>query len=153
MTWNVRQVTAVAGLLLTLSGSVALAGVYADDLSKCLVSSTASKDKTGLVRWIFATAALHPDVASIASVSSNQREEMTRTVGALFERLLTVSCRAQYRDATKYEGDQALNVSFQVLGQVAMRDLMGHAAVAKGMGELDAFVDKEKLKAAAQSTE
>jgi len=34
-----------------------------------------------------------------------------------------------------------------------MRELLGHPAVAKGMGELDAFVDKEKLKAATQSTE
>ena len=136
-----------------MSGSAALAGPYADDLSKCLVSSTTSKDKTDLVRWLFATAALHPDVASIASVSANQRTEMTRTVGATFERLLTVACRTPYRDAVKYEGDQALVTGFQVLGGVAMRELMGHSAVAKGMSELDTYVDKDKLKAVTQPTE
>ena len=36
------------------------AGVFSDDLSKCLVASTTTRDQTDLVRWIFATAALHP---------------------------------------------------------------------------------------------
>jgi len=153
VTRNIGRFGIAVAILSVMSGSAALAGPYADDLSKCLVSSTTSKDKTDMVRWLFATAALHPDVASIASVSANQRVEMTRAVGATFERLLTVACRTQYRDAVKYEGDQALVTAFQILGGVAMRELMGHSAVAKGMGELDTYVDKDKLKAATQSTE
>ena len=46
------------------------AGIYADDLAKCLVASTTTRDQTDLVRWIFATAALHPGVSSIAAVSA-----------------------------------------------------------------------------------
>jgi len=116
-----------------------------------MVSATTTKDQTDLVRWIFATAALHPEVATIASVSDEQRADMTRVVGQLFERLLTESCRAQFRDAAKYEGQHALELSFSVLGQVAMRALMEHPAVAKGFGELDTIVSKEKLEAAVQS--
>ena len=126
----------------------AVAGPYADDLSKCLVKSTTAKDQTDLVRWIFAGAALHPDVSSIAAVSDKQRTEMTRTIGQLLERLLTESCRTQYRDAMKYEGSQTLATSFGVLGQVAMKSLMENPAVAKGFSELATAVNQEKLKAA-----
>jgi len=122
-------------------------------LSKCLVKSTTEKDKTDLVRWIFAAVSVHPDVSGLVSVTDAQRTEMTRSVGELFERLLTKSCREQFRDATKYEGDQTLVTSFSVLGQVAMRGLMEHPTVTKGLGELDAFVDKDKLKAALQPDE
>jgi hypothetical protein len=134
-------------LLASLSGSPALAGPYADDLSKCLVSSTTDKDQTDLVRWLFAAAALHPDVSSIAAVSDQQRSEMGRTVGQLFERLLTESCRAQFRDAMKYEGSQTIEVSFSVLGEVAMRNLIQDPAVSKAIGELETFVNQEKLQA------
>jgi len=150
---RLRDISGIAVAMVMTFTSGAVAGPYADDLSKCLVSSTTSKDKTDLVRWIFATAALHPDVSSIAAVTGDQRAELTHTVGALYERLLTVDCRRQYRDAVKFEGDQALTASFQVLGGVAMRELLGHQAVTMGMNELDAAVDKEKLKAARESAE
>jgi hypothetical protein len=141
------RVFAAAFLIAMFFCSTAQAGVYADDLAKCLVSSTTTKDKTDLVRWMFATAALHPDVSSIASVSAEQRTAMTRSAAQLFERLLTESCRAQFRDAVKYEGAQTLVGSFQVLGGVAMRALMEDPAVAKGFQELDSFVSKEKINA------
>ena len=124
------------------------AGPYADDLSKCLVKSATDKDKTDLVRWVFAATALHPDVSSLVAVSDKQRTAMTRSVGALFERLLTKDCRPQYRDAMNYEGEQTLIVSFGVLGEVAMKGLMEHPAVNQGIAELDDFVSKDELMAA-----
>ncbi len=137
----------LALVLVAVSAGPVLAGPYGDELSKCLVSSTTEKDKTDLVRWIFAATSLHPDVSGIIALTDAQRTEMTRLVGQLFERLLTESCRTQYRDAMLYEGNSTLETSFAVLGQVAMRRLMEHPAVAKGLGELQNFVDQEKLKA------
>ena len=99
---------------------------------------------------MFATAALHPAVSSISSVSAEQRTEITRSAGQIFERLLPESCRTQVRDAVKYEGAQTLVGSFQVLGGVAMRTLMEDPAVAKGFEQLNSFVSKEKIKAAIQ---
>jgi len=146
-----ERVVRIGTMIVLLAGLGALhavAGPYGDDLSKCLVKSATAKDQTDLVRWIFAAAALHPDVSSIAAVSDKQRTEMTRTIGQLLERLLTESCRTQYRDAMKYEGNQTLVTSFGVLGQVAMKSLMENPAVAKGFGELETAVSQEKLKAA-----
>lgn len=145
----VQLVLAVLALVLA-PVSPAAAGAYSDDLAKCLVASTTPKDQTDLVRWIFATAALHPEVASIAAVSAEQRTAMTRAVGELFERLLTESCRKQFSAAIQYEGNQTIESAFQVLGQVAMRALMANPAVAKGFDEIDGYIHKDKIEAAAK---
>jgi hypothetical protein len=136
-----------------LVGSAAHAGLYSDALAKCLVSATSKKDKTDLIRWIFASAAAHPDVSDIACLDGKQRTGMVRMAGELFERLLTVSCRKEFREAVKYEGNSAIESSFTVVGQVAMRDLLADPEVAKVLGELGSFVSQDKLKAALEEKE
>lgn len=49
-----------AGLAFSLP---AHAGLYADDLSRCLVDKTTTEDKNTLVRWVISTTTLHPAVA------------------------------------------------------------------------------------------
>ena len=139
--------TMLVGGLLCVQPTTVQAGVYSDDLAKCLVNKTTQKDQTDLLRWMFAAVALHPEVSDIVMLSEPKRAEMTKTVGKLFERLLTESCPAQFRDATNYEGAEAISAGFQVLGQVAMRGLMGHPEVQKGLADLDTVVSKEKLQA------
>ena len=121
------------------------AGVYSDDMTKCLVASTSQQDKVALVRWIFATAALHPEVASIANISASERESLNRSMGALVEKLLTQTCRKQTMDAIKYEGPVAFQQSFNVLGQVAMRELMDNKEVSASAGAFAQYMDKKKL--------
>lgn len=132
---------------LALATQSAKAGLYSDEMARCLVASTSASDKTNLVRWIFANAALHPDVANIAVTTAEQRTSMNRATGEMIERLLTVACRKQTGEALRYEGAAAIQTSFQVLGQVAMGTLMSHPAVAQGFGELSKFVDQGKIDA------
>lgn len=141
-----KLTSTLAGLLLFVLSAPVRAGLYSDDMAKCLVASTSDKDKTELVRWIFANAALHPDVASIASISNDQRAALNRATADLLERLLTVTCRKQTKEALKYEGPIAIQLSFRVLGQVAGQALMSNPAVAKGFGEVNRLLDVEKLK-------
>lgn len=135
-------------LAFVLAGTAPLvhAGLYADDMGRCLVSATSAKDKTDLVRWIFANSALHPEVASIASLSTEQRDAISKVAGALLQRLLTQDCRKQTQEALKYEGGIAMQLAFQVLGQVAMAELMSNAAVNKGFADLRRFLDETKLR-------
>ncbi len=121
------------------------AGVYSDDMAKCLVASTSVKDKTDLVRWIFANAALHPDVTGISSISPASRDDMNRTTAVLLERLLTEACRKQTQEAVRYEGPIAIQLSFQVLGQVAMKELMSNKAVSAGFEAFVKYLDKAKI--------
>jgi hypothetical protein len=126
------------------------AGVYADTMGKCLVSAASDKDKTDLVRWMFSNAALHPEVAQIASITSQQRDSIDKTAGALMERLLTVDCKKESGEALKYEGAIAMQLSFQILGQVASAGLMTHPAVGQGFARVAQFLDQSKLEALAK---
>ena len=62
-------VVTLALCLPLLSSPSAVAGVYADELAKCLVRSTTDADKTYLVRWLF------------ASVSTRKRTEPVTGIG------------------------------------------------------------------------
>jgi len=143
---QMRRFLLALPLLATCIGA-AHAGLYSDDMAKCLVASTSQEDKVALVRWVFATAALHPKVASFVNVSAAQREKLNRDMGALVEKLLTETCRKQTQDAVKYEGALAVQQSFNVLGQVAMMELMSDKAVSEGVDAFAQYIDKKKLEA------
>jgi hypothetical protein len=133
---------AVAGVLGSVS---ACAGPYSDDLSRCLVRSTGDAEKRTLVKWIFAAVALHPEVADISSVTPAQRTEMTRNTAKIFEKLLTDSCRTEVQQAVQYEGPQTIGSSFQVLGQVAARELFSNPNVAANMADLGKYIDQKRI--------
>ena len=144
----VRTLAMVALILLAgLPSPVAQAGVYTDDLSKCLVKSSNGADRSVLVQWIFSALSLHPAVQPLASITTEQRDAFNERVAALFSRLLVDDCRKEAIDALKYEGSAAFDASFQVLGQVASRDLMTEPHVATGLsGQIAYYLAKnEKL--------
>lgn len=136
----------LSGLMLSQS---AFAGLYADDLSKCLVASTTQQDRMALVRWLFSAASLHPAVKSIVTVSEKQLDESTKQTAQLFMRLLTVSCKPQAEKALQYEGPVTIELSFRVLGQVAGRELFTSPEVAVAMSKLQKYVDQKKIAALA----
>ena len=127
------------------SASAAHAGIYTDDLSKCLVKSTSETDRTALIVWIFAAMADHPAVKSLATVSPAQHDVANQQAGVLLERLLLTDCRSQTVDAMRYEGSTALQGSFGVLGQVAMAGLMQNKAVADDIAGIAKSVDVSKF--------
>ncbi|HYV17990.1 MAG TPA: hypothetical protein VFC25_03040 [Verrucomicrobiae bacterium] len=141
---------ALLGLVLAAAGRTpAQAGQYADQLTKCLVDSTTDEDKAGLARWIFASAAQNPNVADLAAVTDEQRTEMSKSVAAIFERVLTQDCRTQFRDAKKNEGENMLSMSFGTLVQVAMGNLIDNPAVSGALGGIDKELNKQKFAEAA----
>jgi len=133
---------------LFLLASPAVAGPYSDDLAKCLVASTTSEEKTLLVQWMFATMSLHPKVKHLTNVSPAERTRLNRRVAVLFESLLTRSCLGEAREALKNEGVATFEASFNVLGQVAGRELATSPDVAAGFAELNKFVDAQKVQRA-----
>jgi len=115
-------------------------------MGQCLVSSTSAQEKTALVRWVFANAALHPQVSSIADVTEQDKAAMDRKMAALVEKLVTDDCREETKQAVQYEGGQtAFRTSFQILGKVAMRELMNNPEVRDGFQSFSQYMDKKKL--------
>jgi len=137
-----RAIVICATLLAAISAE---AGVYSDDMSRCLVERTSKEERMALVRWMFVAASAHPAVADIAKVGSDELDKSNKMLGELLTTLLTDRCKEESKKAVKYEGPAAIQLGFQVLGQVAGSDLFASPEVAKGMAGLEKYVDKQKL--------
>jgi hypothetical protein len=134
-------------LMAVCAAPSAMAGIYTDDLSKCLVSSTTKEDRISLVRWMFTAAAHHPAVKPIATISAAQQDDADKTMGMLLTRLLTESCRTETQKAVQYEGAGAFRSSFEVLGKVAGQELFTSPEVTASLTGLQKYVDEAKIRA------
>lgn len=124
------------------------AGPFTDDMAKCLVKNTTQGDKEALIKWIYAAMSAHPSVKALSNVSTKQGESLNKGAADLMMELLTQRCKVETQQAIKNEGETAIRASFQILGQVAMQDLMGNPAVTKYIGGITTFVDKKSLEEA-----
>ncbi len=111
-----RVFAACVAASLALPAQHARAGVYADDLGKCLVSSTSDADKALLVKWIFSAIALQRDIAPYTRMPAEVRTDINKQTAGLYMRLLTETCRSQTATAFKYEGQAAIASAFQGSG-------------------------------------
>lgn len=121
---------------------IASAGVYTDEMTKCLVSSATPADNETLVKWVFAALSAHPAVKPMTTVTQAQREEYSRAAVRLMERLLLQDCRKQSIMAIKVDGSSAVEGSFGVLGQVAFRGLMSDPGTMANISGLATYVDR-----------
>jgi hypothetical protein len=144
-----RKVKVLTGIVFSCIAMGAHAGIYADDLSKCLVESTTKDDRVSLIRWIFAAISKHPAVSSLTRVTDSDIDKANAATGALFMKLLTQTCADATKKALKYEGAASIQLSFQILGQVAMGDMMSDPSVGGAIAGLEKFVDEEKIQALA----
>lgn len=131
-------------LVLSFTGP-SYAGVYSDDLARCLVESSTPSHKSALVKWMFTAMALHPDVASMASISAQQRYEVNKAASEMFVTLMTDKCLSQAKKVIQYEGALAIQQGFNVFGQVAGQELFNNPNVAQGLADLEQHMDSEKL--------
>ena len=144
-----KTLTAAAACLGVFYGSAAMAGVFADDLGKCLVNSTSKDDRTNLIRWLFVAASHHPAVKPIASVSPAQQDESDKLMGTLLMKLLTESCKGETQKALQTEGSGTIQFAFEVLGRVAGQELFSSPEVTSNLKGLAKYIDPEKIKALA----
>jgi hypothetical protein len=141
-----KRILAAAALLAgVLAANGAAAGVFTDDLSRCIVASASPADQTRLMQWMFALMALNPTVKPNAAITDAQRKAIDQGAGALMQRLLTVDCRKETVAALKNEGPPAIEASFRVLGEVAVRGLMSDPSVASGVQAFANYMDQDKL--------
>ena len=139
--------------LLLAIAPLAHAGPFTDTLSTCLVKKTTEKERTVLVRWIFAAASHHPDVKDLVAVSKDEEERLSKSMAELFMVLMTERCVSETSDAMRYEGSAAIEAGFSTLGQIAGAGLMSHPAVAEFTGRMAQYLDQEKLDKLKQVTE
>ena len=121
------------------------AGVYTDDLSRCIVENTDKEDRITFVKWMFSAMAKHPAVKTFVSASEEQADVIDKNMAELFMSLLVEDCKEKAQKAIQYEGRVAMETAFQVLGQVAARDLLSDPDVLKSLSGMEKYIDLEKL--------
>jgi hypothetical protein len=134
----------VLGLFLLIAQPIA-AGVYGDELAKCLVRSTTDADKIYLARWRFATIAAHPEVRSMASITVEERDELSAGAATLFQNLLIDTCGSEAKEAVQYEGQATIEAALSAFGSIATHGLMAHPDVTAFLSTLEEHLDQEKL--------
>lgn len=147
---KIRRLSAIAALVAMFYGSAAAAGVFADDLGRCLVNSTSKDDRASLIRWLFVAASQHPAVKPIAFVTPAQQNESDKQMGTLFMKLLTESCKSEAQKALQTEGPATMQYAFEVLGKVAGQELFTSPEVAGNLKGLAKYIDMDKIKALSQ---
>jgi hypothetical protein len=140
---------AALGAAAVATASPAAAGVYGDDLAKCLVDATSPRDQKNFMIWMYLALSLHPDVTKYVKVTPQDREAQDKIVAGLFERLMTVDCRTQTVKALKYEGTNTIEAAFTIFGQAAARGLLSDPAVNAGMENMATQIDTSKFEALA----
>lgn len=143
------KIQLVAKSILLLLGmfvaAPASASSFSDTLSKCLVDKTNDADKSALIQWIFSAVSVGPAAQSLANVTPAQRIEFNKATAHLFTRLLTVDCRAETIDALKFDGQSAIEVSFGMLGKVAIQGMMSDPKVNAELEQMGTFVDENAV--------
>jgi hypothetical protein len=131
-------------LMLGFSASPSAAGIYSDDLAKCMVSSATDSDKVELMRWVFSAFTANPSIKEMSSVTDEQQKVIDKDIAGLFTRLLLVDCHKEAVAAIKNEGANALEGSFNVLGQVAARSLATDPKTSSRLTAFAAYLDQDK---------
>lgn len=121
------------------------AGADADELGQCLIRSTTPADRKVLTQWAFATLALDPDVASMATIGPAQRDTINRRAGDVVTAMLADACPAQAQRAFASGGPEAIQTAFETWGQWAVTGLVSEPHVMQGMAGLLQYIDIGKL--------
>jgi hypothetical protein len=133
-------------LLAALVAAPSFAAPESQTLSACFADNTTGKDRKILARWVFLGMSTHPEMQDITHVAPDVIDNATKVTAALFTRLTTQSCRNEFRAATLSSGGSSeIQAAFQVLGQLAMQELMTDKNVMTSMSAISKYIDKKAL--------
>ena len=122
--------------------STAKAGIYGDELTKCLVNSASAEDKIALAKWMGLAIVQHQAVAPLVTTSQQDLMDVTIDAGDMVIELLGKVCQKEANAALKYEGQTAMTHSFEYFGRVAVQELMIDANVKKAFGLFGSYLKK-----------
>ena len=131
--------------LLNISNKPIFAGPFADEMAKCLVTSTNKRDRTKLVMWFFRVFGDHPEVSYMVDISDKEKIVIDKDVANIFTRLLSEDCIDETKKALDYEGDNVMFNAFQILGQTAAQGFNNNPDVMKSINKFVEMIDYEKL--------
>ena len=145
---------AAAFAALTLAAGLVAPGVAEaqpqariETVQRCLGDSTTGRERKELARWIFLGMAAHPEIRDLAVASQDASERSSRFVGQLVTRLIVENCATEIRAMVREAGPRSMELAFQFLGQLAMKELMTDAAVNSSLTVFERYVDRARVNA------
>ena len=138
----------LASLLISVSFIAALsspAGASAETLGTCLVDSLTGKERKQLAKWIYFAIAAHPEIRPYSNIDSGNRESTDKYIGGLMTRLLAENCASELKAAQKAD-PLAVERAFELVGKVAMQELMNDQSVMAAITNYAKYVDESKIK-------
>ena len=130
----------------------AAAGPASDALATCMIDYLTGKERKELGKWIFLGMSAHPEISQYSNVTGEIRDESDQYIGNLITRLLTDDCLAEARTAVSTESSVAFASAFELVGKVAMQELMTDSNVSNALAGFEKYLDSEKLESL-QSTD
>ncbi len=142
-----RRILIITILSTILISAPALSGPASDALGTCMTDSLNGKERKQLGKWVFLAMSVHPEISKFSNVTEELQNESDKFIGSLITRLLTEDCSAEARIALNNESSVALTSAFEVVGKVAMQELMRDKNVNNAISGFEKYLDKEKLNA------
>ena len=115
-------------------------------LGSCMVDSMTGKERKEMAQWIFFAIAAHPEIKEYSKISEAVKSKTDEHMANLVTRLLTEDCLTQAKTAYKQEGQAAIVGAFELVGKVAMQELMMNKDVSNSIAAYSKYLDQEKLK-------
>jgi hypothetical protein len=145
-----KIVRALAAILVgsVMIGSTAKAGPATDALASCLTDNTTGKDRKDMARWVFVGMSGHPEIQNLSNVTDADRDTVDRTIAALFTKLLAEKCPAQANLAAAEGGSESFRAAFEIIGKLAMQELMSNPKVNASFSRFTKYVDQNKMNSA-----
>ena len=119
----------------------AFAGLFTDDFAKCLVTKTTSQEKTDLVKWIYVTISFHPQLSQMSNLTAEDVEMANIRIADYITNVFAYKCNDELNQAIKYEGEESIFYAFELLGELAMGELMQDQGVTAASELFIQYVD------------
>ena len=117
------------------------AGPFTDDFAKCLVTKTTAQEKTDLVKWIYVTISFHPQLSQMSNLTAKDVEMANVRVADYMTNVFAYKCNDELNQAIKYEGEESVFYAFELLGELAMGELMQDQGVTAASELFIQYVD------------
>jgi hypothetical protein len=134
-------------LIIALSFGTAIslpASANTQALAVCLTDSLNGKERKQLAKWIYFSIAAHPEMKPYSNISADVRTDTDKYVGTLVTRLLVDDCASQLKIAQKTDPN-SLQKAFELVGQVAMQEIMTNPDVTSTIGSYSKYVDQKRI--------
>lgn len=113
-------------------------------LGNCIVNASTGRDRVSFARWIGFGIMAHPAIRPEVAISERSIQEANKEAANIVSRLLLDECPNEARAAFR-EDEKSIEEAFEVMGRVAMEELMRSPDVESALVAYANYLDIEKF--------